>query len=155
MRPAPTTPSEPTGNPSIVQYQVVAARRQSYEEKIWQVPAITLAAQAVLLTAAASENIVRIDRIVAGFLTAGAALIASNLLLRQRRNQEADKAWLSNFEFRRRWASAHKDADLRAKDVKIKTPFLAKPKPHLVWILGMAVFGGLGLAASVCLMLST
>ncbi|MBP0452641.1 hypothetical protein J5Y04_24305 [Kitasatospora sp. RG8] len=142
------------GKNAVLQYQIVAARRQSFDDKMWQVPAISLAAQAVLLGIVANTSSGHLGRVIAGFLAVGAALATTNLLLRQRRNQEADKAWLCRFEQRAGWLAVHKGSNERAEDVHVCTPFLAKARPHRVWIASTWVFGLLGLSASVYLMVS-
>ncbi|GAA3083636.1 hypothetical protein GCM10020000_82280 [Streptomyces olivoverticillatus] len=132
------------------QYQVVAARRKSFEDRAWQIPAIVLAAQAVLLKAATERDSGHTVCITAGFLTAFLALMAANLLLRQRRNQLADYAWLLEFErVHDGWDIVHVRSRDRASRFGIETPLLARVPPYVVWVAGPALLGALGLVLSI------
>ena len=68
----------------LAQYQVVAARRQNFDSMVWQVPALALTAQAFLMTIALGPGTGHLARIAAGLLSALAALMSGQLLLRQR-----------------------------------------------------------------------
>jgi hypothetical protein len=86
-----------------VLYQVVAARRQNFESMVWQVPALSLTAQAFLLVIALGSGSGHLARIAAGLLSAVTALMSVQLLLRQRLHERADSIWLNNFEDSRGW----------------------------------------------------
>ena len=65
-------------------YQVVAARRQNFDSMLWQVPALSLTAQAFLLVIALGSGSGHLARIAAGLLSAVTALMSVQLLLRRR-----------------------------------------------------------------------
>ncbi|MER6031170.1 hypothetical protein [Streptomyces sp. NPDC001851] len=139
---------------SDAQYHVVAARRQAVEDRAWQVPAIIFAAQALLLNAATAHEVSRAASVAAGFAAAFVAAMAANLIMRQRRNQLAEYAWLRDFERMRRWDLAHHDSDVRADRVKELDMCrvgqrVAGIKPHVTWLIGTLVLGLLGLALSI------
>ena len=76
----------PTVDPARVtdlQYQVLAARRQSYDNMLWQTPVISLTAQAFLFTIALGTG-AKVSRLIAGCLALIAALASSQLLAKHR-----------------------------------------------------------------------
>ena len=66
-----------------VQYQVVAARRQNYDNLLWQTPVISLTGQAFLFTIALGSGS-KLSRIIASLLALIAALASSQPLARHR-----------------------------------------------------------------------
>ena len=60
-------------------YQVVAARRQNFDSLLWQVPALSLTAQAFLLVIALGSGSGHLARIAAGLLSAVTALMSVQL----------------------------------------------------------------------------
>jgi hypothetical protein len=79
-------------------YQTVAARRESHDEMMWQVPALGLAAQAFLLTIALSADSTDLARVLSSLLGFVAAIAGVQLLLKHRFVEETLSEWLSRFE---------------------------------------------------------
>jgi hypothetical protein len=133
----------------LAQYQVVAARRQNFDAMVWQVPALALTAQAFLMTIALGPGTGHLARIGAGLLSALAALMSVQLLLRQRVHEVADARWLHDFERRHGWEAIHQHPGERVAAAGIMSQGLTRLRSHQMWIAGLAIFGAAGLAAAL------
>ena len=114
---------------------------------LWQVPALSLTAQAFLLVIALGSGSGQLARLAAGLLSAVTALISVQLLLRQRLHEHADAIWLHNFEKDHGWIQIHQHPEIRVAEVGLQARGLAKRHSHRWWIAGIALFGVTGLAA--------
>jgi hypothetical protein len=133
----------------LVLYQVVAARRQSFDSMVWQVPALSLTAQAFLLVIALGSGSGHLARLAAGLLSALTALMSVQLLLRQRLHERADARWLHAFEKDHGWVEIHQHPETRVAEAGLQARGLEKQPSHRLWIAGMVLFGITGLAAAV------
>ena len=79
-------------------YNVVAARRLQWDNLLWQVPALSIAAQAFLMTIALSSSYETWPRRAAALLAVGMSLMSLNLLARQRLSEVIDAHFLAAFE---------------------------------------------------------
>jgi hypothetical protein len=79
-------------------YQVVAARRDSYEAVLWQVPALSLTAQAFLLTIALGGGPSPSARRLASLLSLISALASIQLLAKHRYFEEVDSKLCEKLE---------------------------------------------------------
>lgn len=131
------------------QYQVVAARRQNFDAMVWQVPALALTAQAFLMTIALGPGTGHLARIAAGLLSALAALMSVQLLLRQRVHEVADARWLHDFERKHGWEPVHQHPADRVAAAGITSRGLTRLRSHQLWIAGLVIFGAAGLAAAL------
>ncbi len=83
--------------------------------------------------------------------------MAANLIMRQRRNQLAEYAWLHDYELLHGWDLAHRESDERARRaegvIKIKMnragKLVAGVQPHRTWLIGTLTLGLLGLVLSI------
>ena len=95
---APNPPlPEPTEAAKLAAYGAVAARRTAWDSLLWQVPVLSLTAQAFLFTIAlggADEW----GRIIAAFLSLDIAVISIMLMGRHRQAELLDAHWLERFE---------------------------------------------------------
>jgi hypothetical protein len=132
----------------LAQYQVVAARRQNFDAMVWQVPALALTAQAFLMTIALGPGTGHLARIAAGLLSALAALMSIQLLLRQRVHEVADARWLHDFERAHGWGAIHQHPAERVAAAGIRSKGLMRLRSHQLWIAGLTIFGATGLAAA-------
>jgi hypothetical protein len=133
----------------LAQYQLVAARRQNFDVMVWQVPALALTAQAFLMTIALGPGTGHLARVGAGLLSALAALMSVQLLLRQRVHELADARWLHNFEQKYGWEAVHQHPAERVAAAGIKSRGLVRLRSHRLWIAGLMIFGAAGLAAAL------
>jgi hypothetical protein len=81
-------------------YQVVAARRLQWDNLVWQAPALSLTAQAFLLTITLSAGYETWPRRAAAALALVVSLLSLNLLARHRLSEIADAQFLAAFEER-------------------------------------------------------
>ncbi|GAA0676823.1 hypothetical protein GCM10010193_32550 [Kitasatospora atroaurantiaca] len=133
----------------LVQYQVVAARRTTYDTMVWQVPGLALTAQAFLMTIGLAPGTGRLARVAVGLLSVVVALMAAQLLLRHRQNELADAKWLESFERASGWETVHMPATARAAQVGLVPSGLARLRSYRVWIGGLSTFGLIGLAIAL------
>lgn len=88
-------------NVSIIhedQYEILAARRQSFNEMIWQTPVLSLTAQAFLFTIALAPGVKRGAQILSGILALVAALASIQLMIRHRQFEVESSEWLAEYE---------------------------------------------------------
>jgi disulfide bond formation protein DsbB len=76
----------------------MAARRLQWDNLVWQVPVLSLTAQAFLLTIALNPGTSRVARIIACLLSIVAAVLAVQLMTRHRQAEIADAHWLCAYE---------------------------------------------------------
>lgn len=88
-------------------YQAVAARRIQADVQLWQVPALSLTAQAFLLTIALGSDMSRVSRLLAAGLGVVAAFLSLHLFMRQRQAELVDAHWLADYEQEHFGATAH------------------------------------------------
>lgn len=84
-------------------FQTVEQRRQTYDEMMWQVPALGLTAQAFLLTIALGGESSWTARALAAALGIAAASAGAQLLLKHRYHEELFSNWLQAFAHLRGW----------------------------------------------------
>jgi len=76
----------------------VAARRTQSDAQLWQVPALSLTAQAFLFTIALAPESRPIARIISCSLSIVSALLAIELMTRWRQAEIADAEWLESYD---------------------------------------------------------
>jgi hypothetical protein len=79
-------------------YQVVAARRQQWDNLVWQVSALSLTAQAFLLTIALGGPSSQPARLFASFFSVVVSFLCITLMTRHRQSEIHDANWLASFE---------------------------------------------------------
>ena len=89
---------EPTRPVDLTQYQVVASRRQAMDALMWQVPVLSLTAQAFLFSIALGSDSSCLARMLAGSLALFASLASIQLMSKHRLLEVRDSKWLEAFE---------------------------------------------------------
>lgn len=79
-------------------YQSVVARRLQWDNLLWQVPILSLTAQAFLFTIALGADTSRVSRTVAAVLSIVVTVLCVTLMARHRQAELADAHWLEEFE---------------------------------------------------------
>ena len=138
-------------------YEVVAARRHLWDSHLWQVPSMSLTAQAFLLTIAYGGESSQGARIAAGILGVLASYMSLRLMARHRMSELADSQWLERYERDHRLEPVHGLAfrDNRARLISDPSSehavirWLAKGRVGSIWMRGLAIFGIAALAAVV------
>lgn len=146
-------------------YQVVAARRLQFDHLVWQVPALSLTAQAFLFTIAIGGTTSRPARIIASLLAIVITVLCTTLMARHRQSEIHDANWLEDFE-KAEWKTdpAAGDLDFRVHGEAFRekrgkgrvdggwTESIVRPLPgYKTWITGLLIFG---VAAFVTLVVS-
>jgi hypothetical protein len=88
------------GEPALLGpvYQAAEARRSAIDQMMWQAPALSLTAQAFLLTVGLQDATQPAGRMLAGALGLGVALASMQLLAKHRLHEVRLSLWLSHFE---------------------------------------------------------
>jgi hypothetical protein len=79
-------------------YTAVVARRAHFDQLLWQVPVISLAAQAFLFSIALSPETAQTSKIIASFLSVVMTLLSLHLMVKHRQAEVADSQWLEAYE---------------------------------------------------------
>ena len=117
------------------QYEILASRRQSYDEMMWQAPVLSLTAQAFLLTIALGPGSTTRARLIASFLAAVAA-IASVILMQKHRTLEREcSRQLEEFEGKDDgYEPIHARPDMSGH------PFWVRWSSHRIWTICLCLF---------------
>jgi hypothetical protein len=79
-------------------YAAVAARRTQFDQLVWQVPVLSLTAQAFLFSIALSSDGTRTTRIIASLLSLVMTFLSLHLMVKHRQAEVADSQWLEAYE---------------------------------------------------------
>jgi hypothetical protein len=79
-------------------YAAVAARRTQFDQLVWQVPVLSLTAQAFLFSIALSPAGTRTTRIIASLLSLVMTFLSLHLMVKHRQAEVADGQWLEAYE---------------------------------------------------------
>lgn len=153
-------------------YQTVAARRLQWDNLVWQAPALSLTAQAFLLTITLSADYEIWPRRMAAGLALAICLMSLNLLSRHRLSEVTDAQFLAAFEDRNapwiadfesgegvhkiptraihgeRFRDRREAVRKQGKDGRVMT-WAAKWPSSKVWFWGLALFGVVALVVEV------
>lgn len=131
-------------------YEVVAARRLQWDQLVWQVPVLSLTAQAFLFTIALGGGNTCGARVVAALLSLIATFMSIELMSRHRQAEIADAHWLEAYE-REHFPEderyvVHGQA-FRANRNLIPPGPLGRLPGYWTWTAGLTLFGGAALFA--------
>jgi hypothetical protein len=142
-------------------YAVVAARRTQWDQLLWQVPVLTLTAQAFLFSIALSHDATKSARVIACLLSLVMTCLSLHLMIKHRQAEVADSQWLESYEDQlppppgdlswpmhgRNWSSYRLQTDPRVGRLR----FFWRSNGFKIWFWGLALFG---VAAIVVLLIS-
>jgi hypothetical protein len=143
-----------TPNDSDVQYQVVATRRQQWDNLVWQVPVVSLTGQAFLLTIALSGGNSEFARLISSGLACLASLLSMTLMARHRAAEILDAEWLAGYEERRGWDVVHGKAWAEKRHTLNVAGWFSKVRGFQSWMFGFSVFA-LSAATTFVVVLAT
>lgn len=137
-------------------YQAVAARRLQWDNLLWQVPTLSLTAQAFLFTIALGPDSKLTARVVSCALSLIVTFLSVTLMARYRQGELSDAHWLEAYELEHGLTVVHgkqfkadrDNGDLAAGWVGRMIPILPG---FVTWVIGLGLFG---LAAIAILLLS-
>lgn len=136
-------------------YSAVVARRLQFDHLLWQVPILSLTAQAFLFTIALSGDSSRTARMMSAALALVVTFLSITLMARHRQAEVVDAHWLEAYELEvlqlePRWRShgevwqAERDkGELYAGRLGTLVPLLPGFK---TWVVGLSLFGLAALA---------
>ena len=140
---------EPPESSLLAAYAAVAARRTQWDLLLWQVPALSLTAQAFLLTIALSQGNDAWARVLSSLLSLNIAVISILLMGRHRQAELHDAHWLERMErdvLDLGALGAHGTAFREGRDQEgLDAGFIGRLIPLRpmfgVWVVGLALFG--------------
>lgn len=148
-----TTPPNPQATPpDLPVYQAVVARRMQWDALLWQVPSLSLAAQAFLLTIALGPSTSRMSRLLAAGLAIVAALLSLHLLIRHRQAEVTDAHWLAAYEKEHFGRVVHGPEWRDRRNATVipgSLGGLARMPAFPVWQGALSLFGAVALVAFV------
>ncbi|WP_433715504.1 hypothetical protein ACQP2U_16695 [Nocardia sp. CA-084685] len=130
-------------------YQTVADRRLQYENLLWQVPTLSLTAQAFLFSismAAANDSVARI---ASSLLALIVSILSIMLMASHRLAERKDALWLEQFEQQQIgagiWGAHGSVFEAQQQNVELDVGWLNNLIPmrqmFTVWVVGLACFG--------------
>lgn len=142
--------------PSEMVYNAVAARRLQWDNLLWQVPTLSLTAQAFLFTIALGTDSQRFARTVACTLSLIVTFLSITLMARYRQGEISDAHWLERFETDNNLPVAHGRQFKRQRDTEpLQAGWIGRSIPLLpgfkTWTVGLGLFG----VAAVVVMILT
>ena len=132
-----------------VMYEAVSNRRLTFDSMMWQVPVLSLTAQAFLLTIALGADTSQYARSVSAGLACVTAVMSLQLMAKHRYHEILDAKMLERLEKKLIAASldqhapeatAHSSPRRRAQDLESEPNLLVKLSSYRVWLLGMSLF---------------
>ena len=141
-------------------YAAVAARRTQFDQLVWQVPVLSLTAQAFLFSIALSPAATTTASAIACVLSFLMTVLSLHLMVKHRQAEIADSQWLEQYERQllsdrgfpwpmhgTAWSDYRKRIDRKLGPFG----FLRGLNGFLLWSFGLAVFG----VAAVAVLLLT
>jgi hypothetical protein len=122
-------------------YAAVSARRLQFDNLVWQVPVVSMTAQAFLFTISLSSGSHTYSRLVAAGLGAVAAFLSMHLVSRDRQAEIADARWLRAYELANFGVALHGPEWQRMRAEWTVGWFLSRLRGYPVWMTGFALFG--------------
>jgi colanic acid biosynthesis protein WcaH len=131
-----------------MQYQIVAERRQNYDNLLWQTPIVSLTAQAFLLTIALGAETKPLARLLAAFLSFLAALASLQLMLKHRHMEWLDSQLMERHEILN---SGRGFAVISGQErIQAQQPsWLAARRSHKIWLRLLGAFAVSSMAIMV------
>lgn len=123
-----------------------------WDALLWQVPSLSLAAQAFLLTIAFGPDTSRWSRLLSSGLAVVAALLSLHLLIRHRQAEVTDAEWLAEYEKKHFGTTAH-GPEWRDRRNATAVPgylgFLVRFAAFPLWKAALSLFALVGVIAFV------
>ena len=129
---------------TVAMYQVVAGRRQAIDTMMWQVPSLSLTAQAFLLTISLGSDSSRLARLVAAFLGSIAMGMCLQLMAKYRHLEVVDSRIAESLEQRLSGSFAqaqiHSSPNRRAKALGMVPNWFVALSSYRLWMSGLLLF---------------
>lgn len=142
-----TNPNPSSLDPNVLAaiYQSLAARRLGYDTLMWQVPVLSLTAQAFLLTIALGSASRPAARLASAILSFVVAIISLQLMAKHRHNEEIDSRLAERLERELHLDTAigfipHTRIREREGVVGLHANFLVQRSSYKIWRFGLFLF---------------
>jgi hypothetical protein len=133
----------------IASYQVTSSRRLQYENLMWQVPALSLSAQAVLISVTLNSGSSPENRLITSVLSAMVGIISIQLLQKHRYHEVLESKQLEQIENTYDLINIHAPITIRAAILRHKRGKIESLSGFVVWRLALFAFALTGIATSV------
>jgi len=137
-------------------YAAVASRRAGFDNMAWQVPIISLTAQAFLFTIALGPDSRPYARLISASLAFLVSLLSMLLLARHRQADIVDAHWLADLEERRSRATTRMKVHgsvwrerRDATEIHRGVNWITRHRAFVVWEFGLLLFGLAGIAVVI------
>ena len=122
-------------------YQGLLGRRAAYDSLMWQVPSLSLTAQAFLFTVMLAPDTQPAGRLTAALLSCIAAVMSVQLMAKHRHHEVIDSILLERYERAAGLPPLHARSLERARSAGRTPGWLASWSSYVVWIAGLVSFG--------------
>lgn len=126
-------------------YAAVAARRTQFDDLVWQVPVVSLTAQAFLFTISLASDTSQFARTVSCCLSIVVTFLTLHLFTRHRQAEITDAHWLEAIEAGTAIPGAHGQALRRARALESGDAWifsrLSRLPGYRTWSVGLSIFG--------------
>jgi hypothetical protein len=129
-------------------YNVVAAQMQQHDLLMWQVPVLSLTAQAFLFTIILGADSSRMARILASILAVISSILSMQLMAKHHWYRQLEWKWLGDFEEKNHLERAH---GFVRKGKQPPLSRLIHQSSYNLWQVGLALFG---VVSTFCLVLA-
>lgn len=138
-----------SGNLHPVQYPVAASYREHFNSMVWQTPAISLAAQAFLLSSSFSQNISLSFKALTSGLAFIVAICSIQLLFKHRYYERNASELLKRYERTQRLSGFH---ILHGKLGVFPQNQLTSGRSHVIWMILLGTFAVCALVILGCIL---
>lgn len=136
-------------------YSAVASRRLQWDSLLWQVPVLSLTAQAFLYATVFGPDSSTFGRLASAALSIVITLMSITLMARHRQAEITDARWLESVELR--WPGEYRQHGrpwrARRNEEAVDAGWLDKVVPtwpaYKVWTVGLGCFGLISVAAII------
>lgn len=125
-------------------YSAVSARRDSFDDRMWQVPALAMTAQAFLMAIALGSTGIRAPKFVAAVLGLVLAVLSMQLMAKHRFIELLDNRLLEKVERDLGLEAILGElphAALRQRAATLAAPRLVRLSSYRIWMAALGLFG--------------
>jgi hypothetical protein len=135
----------PTEAAVVAMYQALTARRLTYDTMLWQVPSLSLTAQAFLLTISLGADSSRLARLISSILASAAMGMCLQLMAKYRHLEIIDARIAEKLErdlsrSTGQWPQIHSPPSQRAKTANVAPKRFVALSSYRLWISGVLLF---------------
>ena len=134
---------------AIATYEVSSAKRLQYENLMWQVPALSLSAQAVLISVTLNSDNSPSSRLITSMLSALVGFISIQLLQKHRYHEVLESKQLEEIEKQYKITNIHGPVTERAKSLNHMQDRIESLSGFKIWRFALLVFALTGIVTTI------